>query len=316
MKSYNKHIFSFLLVILFTSCTKNSEEHAPDDNGLVNFTCLDEFGQEDIHLSLLTVSDFIFTSDSVLHQVNTNIRGERIRSRKMDLPDGEWIIVSYGNLGNNSLLSPYVIGKTQLKELRLSITSTPYGNTHTNEKIGNSGNLYFSSMKIRIKNGRPEHKTIGYYTPIYAQFTVFVYWADNIVKPEDIAHLNVTLENVPVSYSAISSLKMDKLYNIPYPLPDPLPESKIQCVPLYPSDTYYRFDSNSLRFETGKAPTLKLMEGENPLTKGLDLNILFRKNNIDLSNVRIQNYKLSIRIEKNKIITSFMNASGWDVEYI
>jgi hypothetical protein len=46
------------------------------------------------------------------------------------------------------------------------------------------------------------------------------------------------------------------------------------------------------------------------------LNKLFRKNNIDLSDVRIQNYKLSIRIEKNKVFVSFMNMSDWDVEYI
>lgn len=171
-------------------------------------------------------------------------------------------------------------------------------------------------MKVQIRNGGLEHKTMGYYTHLYARLTVFVSWADTIIKPENIPHLKVTLEKVPVSYSSLSSQKMDKLYDIPYSLPNPLPESKTQCIPLYLSDTHYRFDSVSFRYETGKAPTLKLMAGENQLTKGLDLNKLFRKNNIDLSDVRIQNYKLSIRIEKNKVFVSFMNVSDWDVEYI
>lgn len=96
MKNYNKYIFSVLFVILITSCTGIFEEPDCDHNGYVNFTCLDEYGQEDIHLSLLTVSDFIFTPDSVLYRVDADIRGERICSREMNLQ----MVMDYCRYGN------------------------------------------------------------------------------------------------------------------------------------------------------------------------------------------------------------------------
>lgn len=317
----NKRMLRFLSFaglfssMLLTSCADMFEERCPANN-LINFVYLNENNKDETALMLAQVTDYIFDADSILYRVDSKIQGTRIQSRAIDLPDGQWRVLSLANAHINSQLSPYTVGKTHMRDFFLEVISKDLLKDSEPDYIGNSENLYFSALKLEVKNGLPKQRPTGYYTPVHAQLTVFVTWADKEDKATEDQKLAAVLRTVAGGCKFISQEKTDAAYKIPYSVPFPLLREKQQRVPLYPSDEAFRFDVVSMRFETGKAPHLQLMNGTVPLTKSLDLNRFFEANNIDLSNTRIQNFRLSVRIEKFKVVISPIDILAWDVEYI
>ena len=306
---------SLLFIPLLSACADLFEEQCPISNQ-VDFVYRNENNSDETALMLSSVTDYIFNADSILYQVNSDILGKQIQSRAFELPDGNWTVLSFANLYNNSKVSACTVGKTHMKDLSVEVISKDLLMTKTPQYIGNSDNLYFSSVAMEIKNGRPKQRTVGYYCPAHIRLTAFVTWADQSDKPAENSKLAAVLKSVSGGCKFLSEAKIDKAYNLPYAVPYSLSGEKQQRVELYPSDDTFRFDAVSLRFETGKAPHLQLMNGGEPLTKLLDLNRFFEVNNIDLSNTRIQDIRISVRIEKYKIVISPIDILAWDVEYI
>lgn len=304
-----------LPLLVLSSCADLFEEPCPVGNQ-VDFVYLNENNRDETSLYLNSVTDYIFGPDSILYRVDADIRGSRIRSRAIHLPDGKWNVVSFANLYGNSQISAYTVGQTHLRDLELEVISKDLLKTSEPDYIGNSDNLYFSSVKLDMKDGRPAQRTVCYYTPAHIRLTAFVTWSDKAETPEENGKLAAVLQGVPGGCRFLYETKTDKVYNLPYSVPYPLSIDKQQRVQLYPSDDTFRFDVVSLRFETGQAPHLQLLNGTEPLTKSLDLNRFFDANNIDLSNTRIQNIRLSIRIERQKVVISPLDILAWDVEYI
>lgn len=317
-KNKQLHFFrltSLLLLSLLSACADLFEEQCPIKNQ-IDFVYRNENNRDETSLYLNRVTDYIFGPDSILHRVDSDIRGSRIGSRRIDLPDGNWYVLSFANLYSNSKVSACTVGKTHMRDLELEVISKDLLKRKALQYIGNSDNLYFSSVNLEMKGGRPKQRTVGYYTPAHIRLTAFVTWADKADQPEENGKLAAVLQGVSGGCKFRSEAKVDQAYNLPYAVPYPLSVEKSQRVQLYLSDDTFRFDAVSMRFETGKAPHLQLMNGTESLTKSLDLNRFFDANNIDLSNTRIQNIRISIRIEKHKIVISPIDILAWDVEYI
>lgn len=304
-----------LPILLLSACAEMFEEQCPVSSQ-IDFVYKNENNRDETLLMLGSATDYIFNSDSILYRVDADIRGARVQSRAINLPDGKWHVLSFANLYVNSQVSAYTVGKTHMRDLSVEIVGKDLLKTKTPQYIGNSDNLYFSSVDLEMADGRPKRRTIGYYTPAHIQLTVFVTWADKADRPAANSKLSAVLQNVPGGCQFLSETKTDKVYNTPYSIPYPLSAEKLQRVRLYPSEDTFRFDAVSMRLETGKAPHLQLMNGTEALTKTLDLNRFFEANNIDLSDTRIQNFRLSVRIEKYKVVISPLDILAWDVEYI
>lgn len=314
-KSLLQQLLLLLILPLLSSCESIFEERCLASKRM-DFVYLNENARDETDLYLSRVTDYIFDSDSILYRIDPDIQGAAIRSRAIELPDGDWSVLSFANLSAGSRVSDYTVGKTHMKELFVQVVSRDLLKAEKPEYIGNSDNLYFSALNLKIQKGVPKQPLKGYYTPAHARLTVFVTWADKAGKPDVNKKTAAVLGQVSGGYRFLSETKTDKAYNIPYSVPFPLSEEKQQRVQLYPSDDTFRFDAVSMRFETGKAPHLTLMEGTTPLTKSLDLNRFFDANNIDLSNTRIQNFRLSMRIEENKVVISPIDILAWEVEYL
>lgn len=304
-----------LVILLLGSCADMFEEQCPVSNQ-IDFVYRNENNRDETSLMLGSVTDYIFDSDSILYRVDSDIREAQILSRAINLPDGSWNVLSFANLYANSKVSAYTVGKTHMKDLSVEVVSRDLLKTNPSQYIGNSDNLYFSSVRLEMKGGLPKHRTVGYYTPAHIQLTVFVTWADKADQPEENSKLAAVLQGVPGGCRFLCETKTDQAYDLPYSVPYPLSTEKLQRVQLFPSDDVLRFDAVAMRLATGKAPHLQLMNGTESLTKSLDLNRFFDANNIDLSNTRIQNIRLSIRIERHKVIISPIDILAWDVEYI
>lgn len=308
------YLASLFPVLLLTSCARLFEEDCPSGNRL-NFVYLNENGRDETALYIHSVRDYIFDKDSILYRVDPPVRGSRVRFRAMNLPDGKWIIVSLANQYDNTSLSAYTIGETRLRDL--FVESTNPNLTASSPPllyIGSNDKLYFSSLSMEVKGGLSEGPVTGYYIPAHAQLTAFITWADTMDIPRKREGLSAVLQGIPVGFGFQSSIRQDRQDGIPFSVPLASVQKGNQRVRLYPSGHSYRFDAVCMRFETGKAPHLQLMDDSVSLTKSMNLNEYFNVNNIDLSNTRIQNFSFSIRIEKSKVIISPIHILTWDVE--
>lgn len=310
--------FRYLVLILALSliaCADMFEERCSVSDS-VNFVYLNENNKDETSLLIGSVVDYIFNSDSILFRVDSGIVGDRIRSRSFNLPDGNWHVLSFANVSINSDIPFYTVGRTHMRELYIDVIAKDLLKSKDPDYIGNSDNLFFSALQLDQRNGQSQQQITGYYTPAHAQLTVFVTWAEKEDKPLETSKLAAVLDGVSGGCMFLSDKKIDNMLELPYAVPSSRSIEKSQRILLYPSEDSFRFDAVSMRFETGKAPHLQLMMGTSPLTKSLDLNRFFNENQIDLSNTRIQNFRLSIRIEKHKVVISPIDILAWDVEYI
>ena len=310
-----QHLLLVFSLVFFSSCLEIFEEKCPVDHH-VHFAFLGESGKDETNLFIHNVTDYIFNADSILFRVDSDIRGDRIRTRSMDLPDGDWIIVSFANLSLHSRLSPYSVGRTHLKDLVVEVVNPKLARPDTPGYLGNSDKLYYSSLKLQVSNGSPtaSHRVI--YAPAHSQMTLYVTWENESQKPVDDGNLAIILHGIAGGCRFLSAPKIDKVYNIPYSIPYSLAGDKEQRVRVYKSDDTFRSDIVSMRYESGQAPSIQLMNASTPLSKPLDLNEFFKANNIDLSNLRLQNFQLSIRVQESTIVISPIEILPWDIEYI
>lgn len=318
----NKYIlfFSFLLPFLaLTSCVEIFEEQCTGPLQ-VDFVYRDADNKDATDLYINNVTDYLFNRDSILVSVEENIRGARVRSRSLSVTDGEWTLLSFANLYRNSRVSSHTIGKTRLGEMWIDVVSEDLLKQQSGDTpvtyAGNCDALYFSRLNLSVRDGMVKKAVKGYYTPVHARLTVFVTWEEKETRPANSDQLSAVLRYVPGGWRFLSTEKTDKVHDLPYAVPVPVTGTLDQRVLLYPSDNIFRFDAVSARFESGKAPVLVLMKGSEPLTKPLDLNRFFESNNIDLSNTRVQDFRLSIKVGKDKVVISPLNILAWDVEYI
>lgn len=270
------------------------------------------------------MTDFIFSKDSVLYRVDDNIMNGKMRKRPINLQDGQWIIVTYGNLNGGSRVS-YTLGQTKLSEMSARVVSqSTYQGTYATYsvnnglRLGNSDKLYLGKADVTVKGGYTDKLQTVEMSNVHIRIGFTVIWADVTKAPTRAEgnNLHARLDYVPVEHSFIHDEKYDNLYKIPYWTPRITNEVASLLTPLMGgSETPDRlyFEVYGLRWETGQAPVLKLYDGESPLiTKDLDLNKYFNDQKIDLTNTRVQFFQLQIEVRDNVITISPFGIEPWE----
>lgn len=281
---------------------------------------------EDATDQIYKMTDFIFSkSDSVLRYVNDNITNGQRRRRTINFPDGEWIIITYGNLGAGSRVE-YTIGSTKLGQMSTKVVNTPsYSGTYaksaqgqTVHHLGDSDKLYFGQLELTVKGGVTDRIHKVNMSNAHIWLSAVVRWKDPLKAPsraED--NLHVRLEYVPVEHSFEHDTKHDNQYDIQFHVPkitDDIASHISQLLSnTYGSDNEFQFDTYGLRWETGKAPVLRFYDGEKLLVdKDLDLNRYFLDQKIDLTNSRVQFYQIQMTIDGNTVIMSPIGIENWE----
>lgn len=266
------------------------------------------------------MTDFIFTKDSVLYRVDENIHNGRIARRPITVPDGEWIIVSYGNLNGGSECR-YVLGKTRMSEMSVRVISQPtYSGTYAQTNaplIGNADRLYYGKVKINVQKGKTNGLNTVELSNVHIWLSVNIKWVNGSYPTyagKSANNLHARLETVPVEHRFIADDKADKDYGIPFSTPRITSErvsqvAKLQAV----SDTEMKFDTYGLRWETGGAPVLTFYDGETRLLqKELPLEKYFSTQFVDLTNTRVQFYQLQILVDNDRITMFDFGIEDWE----
>lgn len=273
---------------------------------------------------IFKMTDFIFTKDSVLYRVEDNIMNSKIRKRPLSLPDGDWIIVTYGNMMDASKID-YTIGQSKYADLSLRVISQStytgtYATYSVNDKLklGNSDKLYFGKADVAIKDGYTDRLQVVDMSNVHIRIGFTIIWKNSSRVPTlgNRSNLHARLDYVPVEFHFAYDERNDEQYQIPYKTPRVTDEVVSLLLPMRvgaETPGLFFFDMYGLRWKTGKAPILKLYDGENLLVnKELDLNRYFDDQQIDLTNVRVQFFNLKVEIYENSVIIFPFGIEPWE----
>lgn len=280
---------------------------------------------EDATEQIYKMTDFIFSAkDSVLFRVDDNIMNGKMRKRPITLPDGAWIIVTYGNLNGGSRVN-YTLGQTRMSEMSTRVINTPtYKGAYASRtdvpslRIGDSDKLYFGKLDLVVSGGYTDRTHTVELSNVHIWLSAVVKWKDATKAPTKASsNLHVRLEYVPVEHSFMHDDKKDATHNIPYRAPKITSERASHISQLHSSTTasdgQFYFNTYGLRWETGKAPTLRFYNGEDLiLNKDLDLNRYFSDQSVDLTATRVQFYQLQILIDGDRVTISNIGIEDWE----
>ena len=318
MMRSKKQIICLGILMLFFSCSVIDEKPCRADYILYQYH--NNIGQEATS-QIYTMTDFIFTKDSVLYRVDDGIMNGKVRKRPLSLPDGEWMILTYGNMESGSRVD-YTLGETRLNEMflrvvRQSTYSGTYSGGEEELKLGNSDRLYFGKLDVTVKAGVTDRVHTVQMANAHIWLSVTVRWENTSNAPtRGNSNLHVRLEHVPAEHSLRHEERWDSLYGIRYHLPLAI-ESKAPYVTKLTSGTEerdYYFDTYSLRWETGEAPVLRIYDGQKSLiNRTIDLNKYFDEQGISLTHTRVQFFQLLVKISANGVITiSDLEVADWE----
>lgn len=324
MKSYRRILIasSLAMVGLLSACSLIDEDACQVN--YIEYRYLNNVNLESTYPYLAKVTDFIFTKDSVLYRVDSNITNGKIAKRPINLPDGEWIVYTYANLNGASKVSDYVIGKTRLSEMSVRVHNPPSytgtyapGNGETPTlRTGDSDRLYFGKVALSVKGGFTDRIYTVDMSNTHIWFSGTVRWK----RPMDFfnranENFHIRLEYVPVEFSFLNDNKMDSKYNIPYSTPRITEELATHFVKLEPTNKIgeYTFQVYGLRWEKGRAPVLRIYNGESSLiNKELPLNKYFDEQDINLTYTRVQFFNLLIEVDEEIVSISDISIGGWE----
>lgn len=323
MKTIKKLAWSILslsFMLQLNSCSMIDEDECQMDH--INYRYVNSAGTDDMDDRIYTMTDFIFTKDSVLYRVDENWMNDSRRKRYLDLPDGEWTIVTYGNLSKNSRIE-YTVGQTRFSEMSLRVATPPaYAESYadasaeTAPPVGDADQLYYGKLDLTVKDGYTNQIHYVDMSNVHIRINGIIKWINRAGAPSTAnKNLNVRFEYVPVEHSFLTDTHYDKDYQIEFHTPRITEERSAYITKLKydASDDAFRFSASGLRWETGGAPLLRIYDGDTPLVgKELPLNKYFNDNAIDLTNTRIQYFNLEIKIEDTEITISDMTFEDWE----
>lgn len=273
---------------------------------------------------IFKMTDFIFTKDSVLYRVDDNIMNGKMRKRPINLPDGDWIVVTYGNLMDASKVD-YTIGVSRYADLSLRVISEStytgtYATYSVNDKLklGNSDKLYFGKADVKVIDGYTDRLQVVDMSNVHIRIGFTIIWKDASRAPTraDGNNLHARLDYVPVEYHFAYDQRYDSQYQIPYKTLRITDETVSLLIPMGGSSEIsnrFFFEVYGLRWETGKAPILKLYDGDKLLVnKELDLNRYFNDQMIDLTNTRVQFFNLKVEVGENSVIIFPFGIDSWE----
>lgn len=310
----NQWLMCLIGAWLMQGCSTLDEKNEGID--YIQYQYLNNVGNDATKLYLLQATEFIFTKDSILAQVNRNITNGQVSRRPINVPyDGKWIIVTFANLNGGMRVSDYTIGQTHMRDMSLRVArQSSYTGTYADniadvpkEKIGDSDKLYYGKVEVGVEGGKVNKVYSVKMSNIHIWINATVKWSSPLKAParKSYENLHVRLEYVPLEYSFLSDDKKDPFYGIPYSTPRITTETATQMVPLKPLNAAneFGFQTYGMRWETGGAPVLRIYDGETALVnKELPLNKYFAEHGISLTTTRVQFYDFLIEIGDNDVV--------------
>lgn len=298
------------MTTVLTACEFNWDERNFCYNTRLNYTLHRSGTANEVLDYAHSMRYMLFNGDSVLLQV-TDTTGAAVAHKDLDLPPGEYTMVTWSNLENSHHAEELIPGVTRMDKLHLDNS----GNGANTEK------LYFSSRTFTVKPGKQNTENIEL-THSHALFHIIVKWTD--FYPPIADDWNLLMRNVPSRYSHLVGKRIEDypqtntraestsgklIYTIPKTHGENLSNHSTQAYN-HPKGYVYG-DFCTFRHTNDTHQLVSLWKGDEQQMKEIDLNKFFTTMNIDLDKNLRQEFNLTFTIKGSEVGVVLTEVSDW-----
>lgn len=283
------------------------------------------------------IDEFIFDGNDVLYAVNrlpgTSCDGKYVS--ELDLPPGNYTVVSWANIGNASHINEAAIGQTRKSDMQLYLDN-PYATS--SQRYGgpasyaghnaNAEKLFYGYRSFSVNDEGISRICVDMFNS-HCVLTLSIRWKSN--PPVNTQDFYLLYRQIPATYRFTPHMMLqDKVWSgygartEQYPANDydrvhysPRRQTEEQLA-THRQDVYMNVDKRietefiTYRYGDDSQLLLSLHAGETQIMKEIDLQHFFRSSSIQLDQNFRQEFQLQVEIDGDKVTVGFMNVNDWE----
>lgn len=241
----------------------------------------------------------------------TNLKGDSVAGWNGNLPDGDYTLVLWGNLSDESNANETIQTQNEsdmnMNEMTLSAqqAGVPPGYR------GNTSRLYYGTTAFTLKNGAPRSRRV-YLSHAHAVLSVTVRWMTG--EPPADGIFRMRLKGIPAVYGFTGGNEAtipsgEGQYIIPR-ITGGITYHETRAALSYDGEVIGEFVT--FRYTASTHQLWSLWRDGEQIIKDLDLNLFFNKQSVSMDTNMEQEFDLLVSVYDDKIIVTQATASDWD----
>lgn len=301
-----------LLLVALGACDIDTDLPECNYNARIDFFYTLDGQTNVLPLYIHRMTDYVFDADSTLIEIHTRERQAELTYSGLQLPPGQYSLVSWGNAKDATTVLPAQIGQTHLNEMLLyldnSVAATRQGTPTTQ---GNGDKLYFGYCHFEVKPQGITRARIDV-THAHCRLGITVKWKRN--APPDTQNFHMELRDVAGSYRFAAKQELPTGYAGGFYA---IPQEGTARVN-HRIDTPMAITRSvqgefvTLRLASDDHPTFCLYAGGKAIIKEIDLHKYFATMQINLDRNLRQEFDLMMEVQPDgTVIVSAARIYDW-----
>lgn len=300
-------LWSLLLLWLFVgACDIDDELPECNYNARIDFFYTLNTPANVLPLYIHRMTDYVFDADSTLIDIYTRERQSELTYRGLQLPPGQYSLVSWGNARNATTVVPSRIGSTRLDEMLLYLD-----NPLANGFQGNGDKLYYGYCQVEVKPQGISHTRVDM-THAHCRLGITVKWKRG--APPDTQNFHMELRNIAGTYRFTAKQQLPTGYAPGfYAIPQEGTARLNHWVDTQMGITRsVKGEFVTLRLTSDDHPIFCLYAADKPLIKEIDLHKYFTTMQTNLDRNLQQEFDLMMEVQPDgTVVVSPARISDW-----
>lgn len=239
------------------------------------------------------------------------LKGDSIAGWNGNLPDGDYTLVLWGNLSDESNANETIQIQNEndmnMNEMTLSAQQTGIPPGYR----GNTSRLYYGTTAFTLQNGATRRRRV-YLSHAHAVLSVTVRWMTG--EPPADGIFRMRLKGIPAVYGFTGGYEAtipsgDGQYIIPR-ITGGITYHETRAALSYDGEVIGEFVT--FRYTASTHQLWSLWKDGEQIVKDLDLNLFFNKQSVNMDTNMEQEFDLLVSVYDDKIIVTQATASDWD----
>lgn len=310
MRNWYGWILCSVLAGLFASCTFGDGPSLCPYNVRLEYWYAGSSAENVLPVYVDNIRQYLFDAKGRLLATET-LRGDSVEGWSGNLPEGQYTMVLWGNLGEETKSSVTVVADAEatLEDMLLSAgrEGVPPGFRENTERV------YYGIARLDVSGGASVRQRI-YLSHAHAALSVTVRWMADAPPPPEGGTYRMRMKGIPDIYRFVGGYEAgipsgDGVFTIPR-IDGTVTYHETRAAMNYDGEVAGQFVT--FRYTSGTHQMWSLWRDGKQIIKELDLNTFFRKLPIDMDTNMEQEFDILVTVYKDKIVVSLASESDWD----
>lgn len=290
-----RRLWSLLLLLaLLAACDIDDELPECNYNARIDFYYTLNGQANALPTYIHRMTDYVFNANDTLIEIHHRERQAELPYRGLQLPPGQYTLVSWGNIKDAATVAPASIGHSRLEEMMLYMDNPATGKAAIHS---NGDKLYYGRCKIEVK---PQGISRAHVDVAHAhcRLGITVKWKRN--APPDTQNFYMELRNVAGAYRFAATPEAGTV-RVNHRLDTEMSITRA-----------VKGEFVTLRLADDDHPVFCLYAGGEPVIKEIDLHKYFTTMQINLDRNIRQEFDLAMEVQPDGVvIVSPARISDW-----